>query len=217
MAGEGVHDMTITDDQAKRPTSAVILEAAFQILARDGFQALTARNVANEAGTNLALVNYYFGGKKGLLLALYDRLEKQRFERQSTLYADADEPLSGKWRQAVEYYKQDLEEGFVRVHHELLAQGFADPELAERARRRITNWSAMLTEVADTFLRDLGVTVPPVQLVAVFAAFWYGMEQQHLIGVPESTSPFFSVLDSVGTWLEEQERAARAMSVEGEV
>jgi AcrR family transcriptional regulator len=210
---EGTHDMALPEEQAKRQTPDLILDAAFRILARDGFQALTARNVATEAGTNLALVNYYFGGKKGLLLALYDHLETERFERQSALYAGGSEPLSAKWRQAVEYYKSDLAEGFVRVHHELLAQGFADPELAERARRRITNWSTMLTEVADTYLGDLGVTVPPAQLVAVFAAFWYGMEQQHLIEMPESTSPFFRVLEAVGVWLEEQERSVRAGTV----
>ncbi|HET8984586.1 MAG TPA: TetR/AcrR family transcriptional regulator [Trueperaceae bacterium] len=213
---ETARDMALPEEQAKRQTSAVILDAAFRILARDGFQALTARNVATEAGTNLALVNYYFGGKKGLLLALYDHLETQRFERQTALYADANEPLSVKWRQAVEYYKRDLDEGFVRVHHELLAQGFADDELAERARRRISNWSSMLTQVADTYLGDLGVTVPPAQLVAVFAAFWYGMEQQHLIGMPESESPFFGVLGSIGSWLETTEQAARAAAGETE-
>lgn len=210
---ETARDTALPAEQAKRHTSDVILEAAFRILARDGFQALTARNVATEAGTNLALVNYYFGGKKGLLLALYDHLETQRFERQTALYADASEPLSAKWRQAVEYYKRDLDEGFVRVHHELLAQGFADEELAERARRRITNWSAMLTQVAATYLGDLGVTVPPAQLVAAFAAFWYGMEQQHLIGMPESESPFFGVLEAIGDWLEAQERSAAAGTV----
>ena len=64
----------VTEEQSKRSTRDAILDAAFAILARDGYEALTARNVAQEAGTNLALLNYYFGGKKGLLLALYDRL-----------------------------------------------------------------------------------------------------------------------------------------------
>lgn len=194
-------------EQVKRQTSDLIIDAAFQILARDGFQALTARSVANEAGTNLALVNYYFGGKKGLLLALYDELEKQRYQRQTSLYADAGEPLSAKWRQAVEFYKRDLDDGFVRVHHELLAQGFADEELAERARRRIVNWSALLVEVAERYLPDLCEKVSARQLVAAFAAFWYGMEQQHLIGVPESASPFLAVLDAIGRWLEGREAA----------
>lgn len=78
-------------------TAEAILDAAIRILARDGYQALTARNVAEEAGTNLALINYYFKGKRGLLLAIYDRLESQRFNRQSVMYGSAAEPLSAKW------------------------------------------------------------------------------------------------------------------------
>jgi len=185
------------------------LEAAVRILASGGFQKLTARGVAEEAGTNLALLNYHFGDKKGLLLAIYDQLEHQRFERQTALYQDRDEPLSAKWRQAVAYYRRDLEDGFVRVHHELLAQGFADEALAERARQRIATWSAMLTQVAERYLPAMGIDFPASQLVPVFAAFWYGMEQQHLIGVPESAAPYFELLDAVGNWLEEREKLSR--------
>lgn len=196
----------VTEPRAE--TSAVILEAAVRILASGGFQKLTARGVAEEAGTNLALLNYYFGDKKGLLLAIYDQLEHKRFVRQAALYTDTDEPLSAKWRQAVAYYRRDLDDGFVRVHHELLAQGFADEKLAERARQRIVNWSAMLTKVAERYLPAMGVEFPASQLVPAFAAFWYGMEQQHLIGVPESASPYFEMLDAVGDWLEEREKLA---------
>src|SRR5690606_29106042 len=123
---EMAEPVQLAEEQTKRSTRDSIVDAAFAILARDGYEALTARNVAQEAGTNLALVNYYFGGKKGLLLALYDRLESERFARQQALYAEDDEPLSAKWRRAVGYYRQDLEDGFVRVHHELQARGYAD-------------------------------------------------------------------------------------------
>jgi len=187
-------------------TSDIILEAAFRILARDGYQGLTARNVAEEAGTNLALVNYYFGGKKGLLLALYDRLERQRFERQLTMYEDESEPLSAKWRRAVDYYKQDLADGFVRAHHELQAQGFADGALAARGRQRVASWGELLSGVAERYLPEMGIDLPTQQLVAAFSAFWFGMEQLHLIGVSEADAPYFSILESIGDWFEERER-----------
>lgn len=190
------------------PTDRAILEAAFKILARDGFGKLTARSVAEEAGTNLALLNYYFGGKKGLLLAIYDELERQRFARQTALYADESEPFSAKWRQAVDFYRSDLVDGFVRVHHELLAQGFADDELAERARQRINNWTALLAEAAERYLPELGIDAPASRLAPAISAFWYGMEQQHLIGVSEQEAPFFALLDMIGDWLETLEARA---------
>lgn len=195
---------------ARSATSDVILEAAFRILARDGYQGLTARNVAEEAGTNLALVNYYFGGKKGLLLALYDDLERQRFARQQAMYEHPNEPLSVKWRRALEYYRSDLQDGFVRVHHELQAQGFADPALAERGRRRVSAWGELLTEVAERYLPELGVDLPAREVVAAFCAFWYGMEQLHLIGLEEPAMPYEAVLQRIGAWLERREAALGA-------
>jgi AcrR family transcriptional regulator len=190
---------------ANESTADLILDAAIRILGQDGLKKLTARNVAQEAGTNLALINYYFGGKQGLLLAIYDRLERQRFERQTRMFSDPDESLSSKWRRAVDYYRQDLDEGFVRVHHELLIQGIADPALAERTKERIQAWNTLLTEVAERHLRELGMDLPPPFLVPAFAAFWYGMEQQHLLGMSEEEAPYFEILQQIGDWIASRE------------
>lgn len=198
------------DESTASSTADLIVDAAIRILGKDGFQKLTARNVASEAGTNLALINYYFGGKQGLLLAIYDRLERQRFERQAGMYDDPTEPLSAKWQRALDFYRRDLEDGFVRIHHELLVQGFADPALAERAKERIRTWNALLNEVAEEYLPDIGLNVPSSVLVPAFAAFWYGMEQQHLIGMAEEDAPFFEMLQRFGDWLEHQESQERA-------
>src|SRR5690606_15402922 len=105
------------------------------------------------------------------------------------------------------FYRKDLDEGFVRIHHELLIQGFANPVLAERAKERIQTWNALLTEVAEEQLPDLGLDIPPSMLIPAFAAFWYGMEQQHLIGMSEDDTPFFEMLERIGDWIEARERA----------
>ncbi len=44
-----------------------ILEAAVRIVSRDGFEGATTRTIAEEAGVNIAMLNYYFGGKEPLL------------------------------------------------------------------------------------------------------------------------------------------------------
>jgi len=199
---EVISEAQVDDSQS---TADLIVDAAIAILGRDGFQKLTARNVANEAGTNLALINYYFGGKQGLLLAIYDRLEQQRFERQAGMLADPDESLSAKWQRAVDFYRQDLDEGFVRIHHELLIQGIANPALAERTKSRIRAWNRLLAEVAEQHEQGLGMDMPLPMLVSAFAAFWYGMEQQHLIGLTEEEAPYFEILQQIGDWIESRE------------
>lgn len=194
-----------TDPELQMSTRELILQAALKILALDGFSSLTARNVAEEAGTNLALINYHFGGKQGLLLAIYDHLEREAYERQQAMYSNPTEPLSDQWRRAVEFYRQDLEHGFVRIHHELLARGYANPELAERARQRIIAWYELLHQVAMQHLTKMGITLPPHAVAAMLAAFWYGMEQQHLIGIREQEVPYFEILETIGDWIAHHE------------
>lgn len=54
----------------KPDTRAGILDVARRRFLRDGYQAVTVRSVAAEAGVDVALVSYYFGSKKGLFGAV---------------------------------------------------------------------------------------------------------------------------------------------------
>ena len=188
------------------PTARRILAAALRVLARDGFGALSARAIAAEAGTNLALLNYYFGSKEQLLLALFHHLDAERLDRQRRMYEAPEEPLSAKWRRAVAYYRQDLADGYVRVLQELTAHGYSSPVIAVRVRQRLNGWRSLLEEVAATHLPPLGISAPPAWVASAIISFWLGMESQHLAGATEAEGHFFEILDAVGDWLERLER-----------
>lgn len=47
-------------------TEQKIIRAARKIFSQKGYAATTTRDIAEEAGTNLALLNYYFGSKENL-------------------------------------------------------------------------------------------------------------------------------------------------------
>lgn len=193
-------------DAADGSTAQRILAAALRVLARDGFGALSARSVAAEAGTNLALLNYYFGSKEQLLLAMFDRLDAERLARQQRMYAAPDEPLSAKWRRAVTFYRQDLADGYVRMLQELTAHGYSNPVIGERVREHLNGWRALLHEVAAAYLPGLGMGVPPAWVASAVASFWLGMETQHLVGATEEEGQFFEILDAIGDWLEHREQ-----------
>ena len=55
-------------------TRAAILAAAEQRFAVEGLDAATMRQITTDAGVNLAAVNYHFGSKQDLALAVLDRL-----------------------------------------------------------------------------------------------------------------------------------------------
>ena len=186
-------------------TRDAILAAAQRLLARDGYTGVTARQIAAEAGTNLALVNYYFGSKQNLLLTLFDEIDRDKLARQQAMYG-ADAPLSEKWRQAVRFYRQDLQDGYVRMLQELTALGYGNDAIAERVQARLNGWRALLEEVAAASLPALGIAIPPGLVASAVVSYWLGMETQHLAGLDEAHGHFFAVLDFVGDWLEARER-----------
>jgi AcrR family transcriptional regulator len=51
-----------------------ILYEAGQLFSRDGFDAVTIRNIAAKADVNLAAIGYHFGGKKGLYHAVIGQI-----------------------------------------------------------------------------------------------------------------------------------------------
>ena len=193
----------------REDTKGAILQAAKRVLARDGFPALTARTIAAEAGTNLALLNYHYGTKEKLLLALFEALNEERLARQRTMYAVQPEPLSAKWRKATEFYRQDLAAGWVRVLNELIAHGYSNPRVGKLVREQTAQWRSLIASAAQEGLPALGLDVPAEHVASAVASFWLGMESQHLIGASEKEGHFFAILDSIGDWLEARERGGK--------
>lgn len=189
-----------------RSTRNDILAAALRILARNGYPGLTARGIAAEAGTNIALVNYYFGSKQNLLLEVFDELDRLKVQRQQDMYRDPDMPISAKWRRAVAFYRQDLADGYVRTLQELTAHGYGNKAIAARVRQRMSEWHKLIRDVAELYLPQMGISLSPDLVATVIVSFWFGMETQHLVGITEDEVQFFEILDFVGDWLEQRER-----------
>ncbi len=55
-------------------TRRALIVAALKEFAAHGFDAVSTRDLAREAGVNQALIGYHFGGKQGLYLAVFDHI-----------------------------------------------------------------------------------------------------------------------------------------------
>lgn len=62
-------------------TRAALLDAAAEIFAERGFAEAKVRDIAASARANLAAINYHFGGKEGLYLAVLEREASRVIER----------------------------------------------------------------------------------------------------------------------------------------
>ena len=68
-------------------TKTRILDAAFRCLATTGYAALNVRDIARDAGVNHALINYHFGTKDRLVIAVLDEANRQLLQRQRQMDA----------------------------------------------------------------------------------------------------------------------------------
>jgi AcrR family transcriptional regulator len=203
--------------QQTQSTKQQILRAARHVLQRDGVAALSIRAVAAEAGVNLALIHYHFHSRDGLLLAVLEDLNVELLARQRHMYARPNVSLADNWRQAVAYYRDDLDSGYVRILLELAAHGYANPAMAERVRAAMRGWSDLVHEVIADLLGRLGTDlIGADELTSILTSFWLGMELRHLLGVSEAEGQLWRSLDAIGRLIERLELTASANGQPGE-
>jgi AcrR family transcriptional regulator len=194
-------------------TKAKILDAAFQRLAREGYAALSVREIAKDAGVNHALINYHFRSKDQLVIAVLDEANRRLLERQTRMYAEPGN-FAEKWAQARRFYKSDLASGFVRMQAELWAASLSNPGLREKFLPRLVAWrKVVLGAVRDAVatLERHGVALPPPFSADVIATwiseFWLGMEFVDLIGGRSEHREHRAALDTMERllqWLDER-------------
>lgn len=81
----------------KDPTRAILMKAAGKLFAKHGLDGVTVRDIAQEAGVNVAAVSYHFEGKEGLYRAVIEEFAQ---EKQTKI-----EGMLSKSPQTVEEYR----------------------------------------------------------------------------------------------------------------
>ena len=181
-------------------TKTRILDAAHRCLAAKGYGALSVREIARDAGVNHALINYYFGTKDRLVIAVLDEANRKLLQRQRTMYASPG-GFAAKWAEARRFYEDDLASGFVRVQAELYAASLSNPELREQFLPRIQAWKQVVLEATREALRTYRPQLPPAfsaeAIATLISEFWIGMEFARLIGDEDERARHEAVLDAV--------------------
>src|SRR5262245_34605624 len=94
----------------KRDTKKLILDAAEALFADSGFDAVSIREITGKAGVRLALANYHFTSKQGLLEAVIARRADLLNERRRRALSE----LQARGQPTVE----EILEAFIRPHLE---------------------------------------------------------------------------------------------------
>jgi AcrR family transcriptional regulator len=86
-----------------------VLDAAEQLFAEKGLHGVSTREITRQAGANISAINYYFGGKEGLVLAVLTR-RLQPIQQRRIAALDAVEKTAATGRPKLE----DILEALIR-------------------------------------------------------------------------------------------------------
>jgi len=77
-----------------------ILDAAERVFAELGYDGASTRLISGEAGVNMAMLNYYFGSKEGVFLAIFER---RISSFQATLLSIGNDESISSWEKLNQY------------------------------------------------------------------------------------------------------------------
>src|SRR5437660_5136865 len=83
------------DPENERKNRDDVIEAAMAVITEQGLQNLSLSEIEKKAGMSRGQLTYYFPAKEDILLAVFDRLVLQMYERLGT--PDANGCAAGGW------------------------------------------------------------------------------------------------------------------------
>lgn len=121
-----------------------LLNAAEQVVTRDGVSNLTLEAVAREAGVSKGGLLYHFPTKSALVTAIVERLAT-RCEAGQALSVEQDAQTPGAFTRAyLQARKEPLDPQEVPFHCALLAAAGTDSQYLDPFRKRIAQWQDRL-------------------------------------------------------------------------
>jgi AcrR family transcriptional regulator len=134
----------LVDKQAPDATRAKLLGAAGRMFAERGYQATTVRDICSRAGANVALVNYYFGGKQGLYTAVLHQLMARTARLEDVRGAlDQDAP------------PEDILRGVIKARLHGLCPGVLADEQSRIMMHELAQPTPALTRVVNDISRPI--------------------------------------------------------------
>jgi AcrR family transcriptional regulator len=119
-----------------------ILDAAIYLFARKGFSGTGVREIARRANTNIAMISYYFGSKRGILEAALDMFF-QRYQEVAEQALEGDDPPEQKLRRLIRSIVMVLQNNNDLVRIAFTELPYDVPEIADFKAERVKNIAAV--------------------------------------------------------------------------
>lgn len=158
-------------------TRAALVAGAVDALREVGFAGASARDIAQRAGCNQALVFYHFGSVNELFLAALDDLSARRLAAYTEI-VDRAASLTELIDSARAIFSADLDAGHVTVLVEMITGAQSTPGLGEQVAARLAPWRRFAESAVRKGMRGSPVAslLPAGELAHGVVAGFLGLE-----------------------------------------
>lgn len=187
----------------------LLVEAAAYLLVEEGYAAITARRVAEQAGFKVQLVYYYFQSMDDLIEALVRRNAAKRMERLDAARQSA-QPLQALW-------DLNSDPAAAITTSELLALANHREAIRNEVVAAARQFRAFQIELVGQMMKERGYDLelyPPGAIVTIGAALARASAQDCALGVSEGYDDALAVL-ARGMRLFDEPGSQRDMTTEG--
>jgi AcrR family transcriptional regulator len=176
------------------------IQAAYEVIAEQGFEGLRTRTVADRVGVNIATLHYYFPTKEALIGGLAEYLSFQFENVHAPAVLPDRSPALNRLHQEfadARYYRLERPD-MLTVMQELTLRAQRDPAIKAIIAPLMYHWRAGLQQMIENGMRE-GVfrpnLVPVVAAAFVASAIWGAMN----VGV--GMEAVDGVFDEIERWL----------------
>lgn len=151
-----------------------IFDAAVELFAMKGYDAVGTREIANLADVNISMINYYYDGKVGILKAIVDESSRRYYSAIIDAGADDMEPRERMRRtihNMVRFFRENTAMSIVMSN----TFNYEVPEIVELRLQ----WIAQNRARLDTHFARLGLDIKDHIQMSVFRGLLTVIIQQH--------------------------------------
>jgi AcrR family transcriptional regulator len=159
-------------------TREQIIQAAYKVLAEQGYDAATIKAIAHEAGVAPGLVHYYFTNKDELLIEVLNDISARFTEsmRQISKSLPADQVREAALDNVLQRALQTPE--IYRLRYEVFALGLRNPALLPAIASFLANARSGISHVIRAAVGERALDVNA--LAGILFACFNGLALQHL-------------------------------------
>jgi len=186
-------------------TREAILNATEAIMVEEGYLAVTSRRVAERAGFKSQLVHYHFGTMDDLLIAVYERSEKD-FLRRHLKALSSSNPLRALWELSIHPQR-------TRLAQELIALSNHKTSIRKITARILEQMHSITEVFVGKYLDEAGADrekYPPIVLSHIINGLSRSVVLCEALGLSAGRSEVLAFADRLLSELEAKHRTAPA-------